>query len=219
MNMTPVYITDTSVLFWLLQGFGGFGGDRKEEKVAQKAEQLFSGKDRIVIPMHAFLEISEQFFQICIDVGNYEMWYRTRKTVFQNRLLHHLTDSSNRVQLLRESTESYYAANRIMCRIHDVYLKAIVNNKKLMDNSSCRRNPKFLDGMDAAILEEAIWYALQNKQCPCVFVTTDVSFSIAVNNLRDAFPYNESYAPQNLSCKLLWRVRPQRASTTLKLMS
>jgi len=190
---TTIYIADTSVLYDLLVGHEGFGKTDCVARMRWKAERLFSGKYRVLVPMHAFLEIAEQFFQTRIDVDDYNLWYRKRKTVFQNRFVCHLTDPNGRIELLREVVQSYRAANRIMDRIHPVYLDAIRQDPRLSEKKD--RNPKFLDGMDAVILEEAVVVARHNSGALCRLVTGDRAFALAVRHLREAYDGDVSYAP------------------------
>lgn len=206
-----IYITDTNVLFDLLQGHAGFQNERRRDSnLKDRLSQLFSGKYRVFVPLHAFLEMAEQFFQINIDLDNYLVWYRMRKIVFNTVLLHPI-QTKPKITLMREIPGSFYAANRIMTPIHPCYRSILVEDmeRKKTKKPGARQQPdkrglKFLDGMDAAILEEAIYVAQQHPDNKCYLITSDRGLFLATRNLREAFPGRPHDAPENLYAMGPW---------------
>ncbi|NLN93361.1 MAG: hypothetical protein GX130_08660 [Candidatus Hydrogenedens sp.] len=200
-----IYITDTSVLYSALRGEAGFKPIGSEEDDIHKQVQnfcqyLLNGDYRVVIPFHAFLEFSAQFFQTNIDHENYERWYQSRKFIFKARLLHPILSASN-ITLQKEIPRGSRIPNRVLEPIHNLYLREIPR-KGARTSFVHPSDPKFLDGMDGAIFEEAILVAEQNPETTCFLVSTDRMLVTAAKLLRHTVPGSQRH--RNLKSMNPW---------------
>ncbi len=202
-----IHILDTTVLRLLLEGEDGFGRQKEESDDPNKAKycaalretarRLFNHKwRRILIPMNSFLETTYQFFQVNIRLEDYDLWYRHRRSVFNQRIQWSV-DNDPRVELLREFPSDFGPANLILARIQDCYLDGLREIYRHRPNPG-PRGVKFLDGMDAAILAEAIAAANRHPESDCFLVTQDRSLSLAVEKLGAAYDFDPLFAPPNL---------------------
>lgn len=191
-----IYITDTSVLYSAMRGEAGFNPFGEDEKNIHRLVQnfcryLLNGEYRVVIPFHAFFEFSAQFFQTKIDDKNYERWYQSRKIVFKTRLLHPILSSSN-ITLQQEIPSGMRIPNRVLEPIHNLYLNQL-EKRGARTTFVHPSDPKFLDGADGAIFEEAILVAEQNPDKTCFLVSTDRMLFEAAKLLRHTVPGSKRY--------------------------
>jgi hypothetical protein len=182
-----IYIFDTSVLYELALGIGCFGIENPNFAPDARRQEMIMNmirNDYVVIPSVVVVEFFGQFFHERIDVEDYELWYRRRKTLLDQlkavffskdgRLAMFSASPSDR-RLMDRVTQKI--ANETIGKLRERHLNVPVERRN-------RRAPKFLDGMDAYILEEALAVARKYPESQCKLITTDNGFSLAVNELK-----------------------------------
>lgn len=205
----PLFIPETTVLFLLLLHKAGEVGfkipDNQKpasfdtETNRRSVEALFSGHYNVMIPHHALMEIAGQFFHERIDLANYGGWYRARKHVFNETIIKPIMEAGAPVAVQTPPAVGLEAINRAFLKINPKCLRLLQNANANRDpNRIGRREPKFLDGMDAALVEEATLIAKEHPQQKCFFVTADVPLSMAFS------PKAGLNLPKNLYSLRLW---------------
>lgn len=168
--------------------------------------RLIDGPYQVVIPVNALREIAGQFFQERINLAEYGTWYRARKAAFEQSLLLPVFADNCTVRLHNPSSPGFLAVNRALLRIADCYRTRLPNKNPPMNQPASERrnrNPKFLDGADPAILEEAIEIARANPDRQCFLVTGDFPFGLAVREAGRVGPHRAGI-PDNLKTRFIW---------------
>ena len=185
MEDNEIYILETSVLYNLLSGKAGFGYPNWWSKKSFKIIKKIIRTRKTVIPLTVLTEIMGQFFQQNIDLKNYDQWYRRRKAVFDQYLMDPLFNSGA-MSLFYGSSQSGRIA-MVLCQypLTDNMVEQLSQHYKTSSKKD-RRSPKLFDGMDAAIIGDAIGISLQNPGKSCYFVSNDIwmkqGFSFAKKN-------------------------------------
>lgn len=192
-------ILDTSVLYVYLRGRARFGDSDPNARPAdcllqQAIEALFRHRD-VIIPHVVLIEMVGQFFHTAIDLTNYPMWYRTRNAVFQPTVLNLLFSSGSRLRLFSECPR-VCALNRACDAISPAIL-AKLRQRYARRPPRGPREPKYLDGMDAQILDEALCIAERHPDARCELISSDSHLELAVDEIRQQAGSNEQI-PGNL---------------------
>jgi len=223
----PLYILDTSVLYELLQGPNERLLNPQAGATLYRQANYLIRKCDVVIPGLAVLEVMAQFFHQRIDIKDYRKWHTTRYSLFEQRILNCINYCTN-VTLHREipnirdllnhgsaplevetvtELQSHYeriAQGRLAQKAKGKGIHGI-NDQGMRD-----REPKFFDGNDLIIFEEAIMIANANNDRKCVFVSSDKILRCAVSDLSRR-ARTDFRLPTNLrflDLRDVWRRRP-----------
>jgi hypothetical protein len=198
-----IYILDTGVLYQLLRGLAGFGTSNPSERPPSPelsvAIAALLTTQAIVIPHVTLVEIVGQFFHTYINLADYDQWYRLRRAAF-NPILSVMFDMSDRVQLRCECPRME-ALNRAHSPISAQVLSCL--QQRYNGRTLSSREPKFLDGTDALILDEAICAARANPSARCELLSGDCHLEYAVDEVR-SLAATDARLPGNLYFRNLW---------------
>ena len=198
-NGQAIYILDTGVLYDYLRGQAGFGTtttNAAPAPVLRPAIEAMFATQRVVIPYVTLVEIVGQFFHTRIELDDYERWYRLRRAAF-NPVLDACFDRTARIQLRTRPPrmDSLDRAHKPISANIRQFLATHLRNRK--QQSLRDREPKYLDGMDSHILDEAVCVALENPKDRCEMVSGDVPLLWAVDEIRRQ-SQNNPRLPHNL---------------------
>jgi hypothetical protein len=197
----PVYILDTNVLYEFLKGKAGFGTSLPgNAKLVQAIDRLFcDSRHELVVSHVVLMEMISQFFQCSIDLANYRQWHRMRYAAFSPILQALFNPNSN--STLIADIPRMSAINRAFQQINRNVIKRLT--EKYQKRPPRKREPKFLDGMDAQILDESIEIARSRPHCCCYLISRDMYLEIAVEDLRNRAT-SDLQIPRNLFFRRIW---------------
>ena len=203
----PVYVVDTNILYTFLEGQAQFGHSKISKSLRSDQEtirRLFK-TEKVVIPQAVMVEIMGLYFHIRIDLDDYHMWYRKRKTVFNNLIIHFIFSELHQVSIHTENP-GMMAMEISRSKISDNCIKKLRQKNKFIpgkDRGNRKgRNPKLLDGVDALIIATGVQVAAANRNRQCVILSNDKALAIAVENLKQG---NISHydIPKNIEFKTI----------------
>jgi hypothetical protein len=181
----PVYILDTSVLYWYLRGEAGFGNEDSRasppDRRLQRAIQHLLNNEEIAIPHIAVVEILGQLFHTYIDLAYYSHWHRQRQIAF-NPILSLLIRDPDRVWLLRD-TPRFEALGRAH-QPFSTYLQSQLRTHYPNPAQYRPREPKCLDGVDAQILDDALCLAMTHPGRRCELLSSDRLFRLVIDDIQ-----------------------------------
>ncbi len=175
----PRYVLDTSVLYLYLRGKAGFGDGAVAPRYCKAFDRLLAGS-HVIIPHIVLVEMMGQFFHTNIDLDDYEQWRRRRKVAF-NPILSAVFQKSN--VHVRQERPRMAAINRA----HEIIPEKTVTklSRRFSGGTLRPREPKYLDGADAQILDDAICTAMEDRTTKCYLVTSDTLLKVAVEQVTD----------------------------------
>ncbi len=202
--MNSVFILDTSVLYEWQKGKNGFGHEPRNEKLAKGIDTLLR-TEKIVLPRTVIFEFMSQYFHTCIDLDNYDLWFRKRKAAINP--LWDLIFTAGNVSIASEKMPVMRITNSLCEKIPEVMIQDIQRKYakwSIEKQQERKREPKLLDGMDAAILHEAVQTA-RNTEAQCVLLSLDYGMVSVVNKGLKHLPGVSDIVPLNLGAKFISR--------------
>ncbi len=204
----PVYVVDTNILYTFLEGQAKFGNKKNKKELRRDQDRIRTlfKTEEVVIPQAVMVEMMGLFFQIQINLNDYNQWHRKRKSVFDNLIIHYIFSERHQVSICDENPGMLameISGNPISAdcinQLRQQYNHA-PHWKKRGKNS---REPKLLDGVDTLIIATAIHVATVNNARQCVIVSNDKGLSLALCSLRQGGIGHHGGIPENIEVKTI----------------
>lgn len=180
--MPHTYVLDTSVLYTYLKGKAGFGGGAGNARQQEAIWQLLRLR-QVVIPHIALVELIGQFFHTNIDLSNYPQWHRVRMAAF-NPILATLFSHSLHVRIRMTAPRRDALAVG-----YELLPASVVTELLTRFPAGARlrpREPKYLDGVDLQILDDAVRVAMERPAEATFLISGDLLFGTAVTHMKTA---------------------------------
>ncbi|MBF0502850.1 MAG: hypothetical protein HQM09_22135 [Candidatus Riflebacteria bacterium] len=192
-----IYVVDTNILYALFKGQHGFGAgkaveERRDKTLQEKVIRLFETSE-VVIPRFAFHEIIYQIFHVNIDLENYDQWHKMRISLFKQSLYSYIFSDRPGIRVsLAKKFDDEIGFNVALAKISaSLFLKLKNRIKRQQERypdflNTNKREPKCLDGMDAALVGEFLSIALANPGRQHGLISNDELVRLVVGDLKSA---------------------------------